>query len=186
MLAINWEIAGMPEGEYTVTASKDGYTFAPENVELGNDEFRHEVVIVPLSKLKVKVVAEPRIVKQDDNVIYIATIINGGDEIATGVVLTNVLAANADGLVSIEALDGGECDTDTVTCTLPGLTAGDSARVKIVMAFASTRWYLGIALTRIVGISKMVKRCGRGCKPRPAMVRKRCGSGCKPRPAIGP
>ena len=32
------------------------------------------------------------------------------------------------------------------------------------------RWYLGIALTRIVGISKMVKRCGRGCKPRSARV----------------
>jgi len=130
----NWKIVGMPEGEYTVTASKDGYTFAPENVELGNDEFRHEVVIVPLSKLKVKVVAEPRTVVQNDNVTYIATVINGGDETATGIVLTNVLPANAGGLVSIEALDGGECGTDTVTCTLPDLTTGDSARVKLVVS----------------------------------------------------
>jgi len=130
----NWEVPNLQEGDYTITVSKDGYTFAPENVALGNDEFRQEAVLKPLSKLKVKVVAEPRTVKQSDNVTYIATVINGGNETATGVVLNNVLATNAGGLVSIEALDGGECDADTVTCTLPDLTTGNSARVKLVVS----------------------------------------------------
>jgi len=103
-------------------------------VALGNNEFRQETVFKPLSNLKVKVVAEPRTVEQNDNVTYIATIINGGAETATGIVLTNVLAENAGGLISIEALDGGECDTDTVTCTLPDLTTGNSARVKLVVS----------------------------------------------------
>jgi len=130
-----WEVSQLQEGKYTITVSKDGYTFAPENVEFSNNEAdRLESVLKPLSQLKVKVVADPRVVKQDDNVTYIATIINGGNEIATGVVLTNVLAANAGGLISIEALDGGECDAATVTCTLPDLTTGNSARVKLVVS----------------------------------------------------
>jgi len=140
----NWKVSNLQEGEYTVTASKDGYTFAPENVELGNDEYKHEVVIVPLSKLKVKVVAEPRTVVQNDKVTYIATVINGGFDQATGIVLTNVLPANA-GLVSIEALDGGECDAETVTCTLPDLTTGDSARVKLVVSNTQAKSLLNTA-----------------------------------------
>jgi len=129
----NWIIPNLQEGEYKVIASKDSYTFATKNIALGNDAFRTEVVIVALSKLKVTVVAEPRTVKQSDNVTYIITVINGGDETATGITLTDVLAENA-GLVSIEALDGGECDADTITCTLPDLTTGNSARIKLVVS----------------------------------------------------
>jgi len=141
----NWEVSKLQEGEYTVTASKEGYTFAPENVELGNDEYRYEVVIKPLSKLKVKVVAEPRTVKQGDNVTYLVTVINGGNETATGVVLTDVLPANAGGLISIEALDGGQCDAATVTCTLPDLTTGNSARIKLVVSNTQTKSLLNTA-----------------------------------------
>ncbi|MDM8558132.1 PKD domain-containing protein [Candidatus Parabeggiatoa sp. HSG14] len=132
--AANWEIPNLQEGEYTLTASKEGYIFANEDVALGNDEFRTEVVIVALSKLKVKVVADPRIAKQGDNVTYIVTVISGGEATATGITLTDVLPANAGGLISIEALDGGECDAATVTCTLPDLTTGNSARVKLVVS----------------------------------------------------
>jgi len=141
----NWEVSNLPEGEYTVTVSKDGYTFAPKNVALGNDEFRQESVLKPLSNLKVKVVAEPRTVKQDDNVTYIATVINGGAETATGVVLTDTLPANAGGLISIETLDGGQCDADTVTCTLPDLTTGNSARVKFVVSNTQAKSLLNTA-----------------------------------------
>jgi len=141
----NWKIPNLPEGEYSVTVSKDGYTFAPEKVALGNDEFRQETVLAPLSKLKVKVVAEPRVVNQNDNVTYIATVINGGNETATGVVLTDVLPVNAAGLVSIATLDGGECDADTVTCTLPDLTTGNSARAKLVVSNTQTKSLLNTA-----------------------------------------
>ena len=129
----DWEITGLPEGDnYTATASKDGYTFAPIEFALGNDEFKQEVVMKPLSAINVKVVAEPSAPKQGENITFIATVINGGSETATGVALTNVLSSGS--LVSIEALDGGECDADTVICTLPDLTTGATAKVKLVVS----------------------------------------------------
>jgi uncharacterized repeat protein (TIGR01451 family) len=129
----NWEIPKLQEGNYIVTASKDGYTFAPIEFALGNEEFKQEVVIKPLSALNVKVVAEPRNPKQGENITFIITITNGGNETATGVILTNALS-NGISLVSIETLDGGECDTDSVTCTLPDLTSGATAKVKLVVS----------------------------------------------------
>ena len=128
-----WEITGLQEGDdYTATASKDGYTFAPIEFALGNDEFTQTVVMKPLSALNVKVIAEPSAPKQGENITFIATVTNGGSETATGVALTNVLS-NGISLVSIEALDGGECDTSTVTCTLPDLTTGATAKVKLAV-----------------------------------------------------
>jgi len=128
-----WESPGLPEGDdYTATASKDGYTFAPIEFALGNDEFKQEVVMKPLSALNVKVVAEQSAPKQGENITFIATVTNGGSETATGVVLSNVLSSGS--LVSIEALDGGECDADTVICTLPDLTTGATAKVKLVVS----------------------------------------------------
>jgi uncharacterized repeat protein (TIGR01451 family) len=124
----------LPEGDdYIATASKDGYTFAPIEFALGNDEFKQEVVMKPLSALNVKVVAEPTAPKQGENITFITTVTNGGNETATGVVLSNVLPSGFN-LVSIEALDGGECDADTVTCTLPDLTTGATAKVKMVVS----------------------------------------------------
>jgi uncharacterized repeat protein (TIGR01451 family) len=129
-----WEILGLQEGDnYTATASKDGYTFAPIEFALGNEVFTQKVVMKPLSALKVKVVAEPSNPKQDENITFIITVINGGNETATGVVLTDVLPSGFN-LVSIEALDGGECDANTVTCTLPDLTPGATAKVKRVVS----------------------------------------------------
>jgi|GEM_PF-2405377 len=129
----DWEITGLPEGDdYTATASKDGYTFAPIEFALGNEVFKQEVVMKPLSAINVKVVAEPTAPKQGENITFIATVINGGSETATGVALTNVLSSGS--LVSIEALDGGECDADTVICTLPDLTTGATAKVKLVVS----------------------------------------------------
>ncbi|HEW98619.1 MAG TPA: DUF11 domain-containing protein [Beggiatoa sp.] len=129
----NWAISGLQEGDdYTVKASKDGYTFAPENLALGNEVFKQKVTFKPVSALSVKVVAKPPVVKQDDNVTYTMTVINGGEETATNVALNSVLPAGTT-LVSLEALDGGNCDTDTLSCTLSELATGGSARFKIVI-----------------------------------------------------
>jgi len=56
------------------------------------------------------------------------------DSRVSALFLIDELPANAGGLVSIEALYGGECDANTVTCTLPDLTTGNSARVKLVVS----------------------------------------------------
>jgi uncharacterized repeat protein (TIGR01451 family) len=128
-----WEIPSLQEGEYTITANKAPYTFTPIELALGNEEFKQKVVIVPLSALKVKVFTEPRKPKQGENITLIANITNGGNEIATGVVLTDVLPKGFR-LISIEALDGGECNADTVTCTLPDLAPGTTAKVKLVVS----------------------------------------------------
>ena len=136
-----WEINGLREGEYTAIASKEGYTFAPQSFELGNEEFRQEVPIKPISDLKVEIVANSWTVKQDDNVTYTMTVINGGAETATEVVLTDELPEGTS-LVSIETLDGGECDAETKTCILPDLTTGDSARVELVVNNTQTKNYL--------------------------------------------
>ncbi len=135
----NWAISGLQEGDdYTVKASKDGYTFAPENLALGNEVFKQNVTFKPVSALSVKVVAKPPVVKQDDNVTYTMTVINGGEETATNVALNSVLPAGTT-LVSLEALDGGNCDTDTLSCTLSELATGGSARFKIVINNTQTK-----------------------------------------------
>lgn len=43
-----WEIAGLPEGDYTATATKDGLSFAPQTVTLGNGPAA-TVTLVPKS-----------------------------------------------------------------------------------------------------------------------------------------
>jgi uncharacterized repeat protein (TIGR01451 family) len=42
-----WEITDLLEGDYTIVASKEGYTFEPKDVTLGNQEFITEVVLSP-------------------------------------------------------------------------------------------------------------------------------------------
>ncbi|EDN71164.1 peptidase S8 and S53, subtilisin, kexin, sedolisin [Beggiatoa sp. PS] len=128
-----WEITGLPEGEYTVTASKEGYPFAPANCAIGNDENCETTFVKAETVLTVNMVANPRKPQQGDNVTYTITVMNGGEETATGIVFSDVLPENV-ALISIEALDGGNCDAATVTCSLPDLTTGNSARVKLVIS----------------------------------------------------
>jgi len=135
----NWEVTGLQEGDdYTVTASKDGYAFSSEDVALGNDEFKQNVTLKPISALTVKVVAKPSVVKQDENVTYTMTVINGGEETATNVALNPVLPAGTT-LVSLEALDGGDCDPETLSCTLSDLVTGGSARFQMVINNTQTK-----------------------------------------------
>jgi hypothetical protein len=127
-----WEIPDLQEGKYTITASKAGYTFAPETVELGNDEFAPKIVLPLLSALKVKLVVEPRYPKQGEDITIINTIINGGGEKATGIILNNTLP-NGFRIVDIEVSNDVQCDAGAKTCTLPDLIPGGTAIVKLVV-----------------------------------------------------
>ena len=140
-----WEISGLREGDdYVAIASKEGYTFAQTNFALGNEDFRQEVPIKPISDIKVSIVASSRTIRQDDNITYTMTVTNGGTKTATGIVLTDELPEGTS-LVSIGVLDGGECDVETVTCTLPDLTTGNFARVELVVNNTQTNTLLNIA-----------------------------------------
>jgi uncharacterized repeat protein (TIGR01451 family) len=128
----NWEIVNLPEGEYTLTPSKPGYSFPTQAVALGNDEFNRKMMIKPLSALEVMVVIEPHSPKLGENVTYTITVTNGGAQTATGVVLTQTLPEGTI-LVSLTAMDGGDCNKDTLTCTLPDLTTGNTAKVQLIV-----------------------------------------------------
>ena len=67
---------------------------------------------------------------QGENLIYMITVTNKGNDIAKEVVLTETLPEGTE-LVSIEALTGGSCDVSTMTCTLPDLTPGARVNVKV-------------------------------------------------------
>lgn len=128
----NWEVKNFIEGKYTITASKDGYVFGSKDFMLGNSqdalvEFKAE------SALKIKVISDPHTAQQGENVTYTMTVTNNGSETATGVVLTDTLPVGTS-LVSIEALDGGNCELETVSCTLSDLTPGATATVKLVIS----------------------------------------------------
>jgi uncharacterized repeat protein (TIGR01451 family) len=98
----HWQITDLVEGDdYTIIASKEGYTFAPENLALGNEEYKKQVTLKPISALTVTLVTKPSVVKQGEKVTYIMTVVNGGNEMATDVALNPVLPADTT-LVSLE------------------------------------------------------------------------------------
>jgi len=133
-----WEINSLQEGNYEVIATKDGYTFPSQTCALGNNE-NCTPKIKPGSVLDIKVVPNNwKPAKQGENVTYTITVTNQGEETATAVVLTDTLPESTT-LVSIEAMEGGECDADTVTCTLPDLTPGATATVKLVISNAQAK-----------------------------------------------
>ena len=69
---------------------------------------------------------------------YSITVINKGDEVATDIVITEILPAESH-LVSINALDEGSCQANTLTCTLPDLNPGDKTTVKVVVSNTQTK-----------------------------------------------
>ncbi len=129
----NWEINGLlDETTYTVTASKDGYTFAPTTVDIGNETLMTEVTITPLIALKMLVKPSTyENLKQGEDLTYTMTIVNGGSQTATGVTLSNILPEGAT-LVALESIEGS-CDVATLTCTLPNLTLGATAVVTLTL-----------------------------------------------------
>jgi uncharacterized repeat protein (TIGR01451 family) len=129
----NWEIDGLFEGNYyIVTVSKDGYVFGSQDFVVGNNQ-NASISFQAESMLDIKVNAKPRIAKQGENVTYTIIVTNNDSETATGVVLTDTLPEGTT-LISIEALDGGNCSAETVSCTLPDLTPGATATIKLVIS----------------------------------------------------
>ncbi|GEM_PF-743030 len=127
----NWQINGLvDETTYTVTASKDGYTFAPTTVDIGNETVMTEVNIEPLTTLKLT--AKPSTwgpIGQGENLTYTFTLTNGGQHTATGITLTEQLPKGAT-LVSMTAAEG-TCDLSNLICTLPDLAPGSNTTVSI-------------------------------------------------------
>ncbi len=128
----NWEITGIDEGEYTVTASKDGYNFPSQQCVISDNE-ECELTSRARSDLKVKITPASWETKQGENQRYTITITNNGNEVATGVVLTDIIPAGTE-VVSLESFGGGDCDADTVKCILPDLAPGDSVSVRLVIS----------------------------------------------------
>ncbi len=127
----NWEIPNLSEGEYTLNASKEGFAFLPQTIELGNQKYLQSVELKPLSELGLWVKPATRQpLKQGQNQRYTATVVNGGENTATGVTLSETLPEGST-LVSLTTVDGGDCDAQTLTCQLPDLSTGQSARVTI-------------------------------------------------------
>jgi len=127
-----WAITELLEGEYQVIASKDSYSFPVKSCAVGNNE-NCTVKLKPASVLDIKVVPNSWKVDQGDQITYTIRVTNQGEETATAVKLTDILPEGTH-LVSIEALNGGSCDADTVSCQLPDLSSGASATAKIVIS----------------------------------------------------
>lgn len=127
----NWEINGLvDETTYTVTARKDGYTFAPTTVDIGNETLMTEVTIAPLTTLKLT--AKPstwKAISQGQELAYTFTITNGGQQTATAITLTEQLPKGAT-LVSMTAAEG-TCDLSKLICTLPDLAPGSNTTVSL-------------------------------------------------------
>lgn len=130
----HWEIANLPAGEYPVTLSQGGYVTEAKTCVISNNQVCPEAKKVVLSSLlQLQVVAEPiDVIQPGDDVTYTMTVTNTGTDLATGIVLSEVLPVNTT-LVSLEALEDGLCETSTLSCTLPDLMTGASATVKLVV-----------------------------------------------------
>ncbi|NJO17538.1 MAG: DUF11 domain-containing protein [Thioploca sp.] len=128
----SWKITGLFEGEYTITASKAGYNFTSQQCGVSDGQPCNPV-FKPTSLLVLKAKLESNTLQQGNNITYLLTVTNTGAATATEVVLTDVLPATTT-LVSLTSLAGGQCDVNTVSCTLPDLTPGAMAQVKLVVS----------------------------------------------------
>lgn len=126
-----WEISGLQEGNYTVKGMMGNFNCLAE-VALGNEMFEQEVVCKQISSLKVTAKSTPATtLYQGDKLRYLLTAINASDKTATGVVLSNLNLPQGVKVLDLKALDGGECNLESVSCELADLVAGGTAQVEL-------------------------------------------------------
>ncbi|MEZ5673295.1 MAG: hypothetical protein R3E08_13325 [Thiotrichaceae bacterium] len=93
------------------------------------------VVCKQVSSLQVSAKSKPsRAIYQGENLTYLLTVTNASNKVATGVVLENYKLPEGVKVVSLTPLDGGECNLETVSCLLPDLTPGTTARAELVLS----------------------------------------------------
>ena len=130
---------GLCEGEYVADIVKEGYTFDPTPFVVSDNTAINGVVKLPIeapsSALVVQSKPDTWQVYQGETIGYTLTATNYGKVAATGVVLTEKLPADTE-IVSVDMLDGGECQTsedNVLTCTLPDLDPNKQAAVKLTL-----------------------------------------------------
>jgi uncharacterized repeat protein (TIGR01451 family) len=131
-----WEVNALFEGNYNVIPSKSGYIFTPNECGVSPGQ-PCETNFEPESVLNMKVIPEPRVAQQGENVTYTINVTNSGEVTATGITLTNVMLEGTS-FVSIKTLDGGSCDGNTMTCSLPNLKPSETATAQVVMSSTNT------------------------------------------------
>jgi hypothetical protein len=127
-----WEIKGLPEGEYQVTAEKAGLIFMPQTVELGSQE-KVEVKFTPVTDTKLKVTVNPRAPNQGDDISYTIDIINGMEQAMSGT-LKDLLPMG--GLLNLTSSEGLTCAANdgTFECQFDNLAAGSTAKVSFTIS----------------------------------------------------
>ena len=137
------EFTTLTEGEYLLTAHKDGLAFSPQSLELGNQQLWTVVQLRPIAELRTKIVPTVRDkAEQGKNFSYKITIKNGGDKTATSVFFEYQLPAGTN-LVEIRGVDAGACEPVTVdnilVCSLPDLVIGETVEVEIELNIAQPK-----------------------------------------------
>lgn len=145
-----WKISGLAAGTYTLQAQKAGYSFEEASFTVSKSKPNVAVNITASLVLQVEVIPYLRMntqqennsssylkalnanqtLAQGENLIYLITVTNDGSEIAKDVMLTETLPEGGE-LISLEALTGGSCDLNTMTCNLLDLPKEATATVKV-------------------------------------------------------
>jgi hypothetical protein len=128
-----WSISGLIEGKYDVVAIKDNFRCFNSGVGIGNQEYQQQVTCSPVTTLRA--VIKPHTwenIPESKEITYTNTLLNGGSQTATGIVLKETLPVGSE-LVSLEGLDGAVCDAKALTCSVPDLTPGATANMKLVV-----------------------------------------------------
>ncbi len=127
----SWEINGLLEGKYNMSASSETFSCVRNGFEMGNDEYIQTVSCTPSTALKLN--AKPHTwntLYQGQEVTHSITVKNNGTQTATNVVVKNVLSTG-NTLVSLK-INGGTCEMTTGACNLPDLKPSESVLVELV------------------------------------------------------
>ncbi len=137
----NWSIGDLIEGKYQVIATQGHFRCVNAGFEVGNQQYEQAVGCSEVTAMKVLVKPHTwRSIVRGESLVYTITVINGGDETATGVNLVNALSGavfqgneNEIEIVKFEGSGGSVCNESDLTCTLPDMEPGDRVEVKLVV-----------------------------------------------------